>query len=193
MTTTILGSLTERGVAATEEEVARLFEAALEETGFHAPYPDPRVSFSEKEIALLERGGFDMRRLDPGIDDPIVRMAAEYSLLRASSLTTRAAAKRLRVNDSRVRQLLGAHRLYGIKVGDEWRLPAFQFTTKGQVPGIDQALARLPEGINPVSVQRFFASPNPDLEVEEGRAVSPIEWLLTGNDPERVAEIVAAL
>jgi len=38
-------------------------------------------------------------------------------------------AKRLRVDESRVRQRLVSHRLYGIKVGKGWRIPCSSSTT----------------------------------------------------------------
>lgn len=42
-----------------------------------------------------------------------MRTAFEFTVLRTTGLTTRDAAERLGVNDSRVRQRLGVHTLYG--------------------------------------------------------------------------------
>ena len=187
--------LESHGVRASEEEVARAMEVALAEGGFQRPYPDPRKELAAEQAALLERGGFALDRLEFGLEDPIARTAFEYAVLRATALTTHEAAKRLGVNDSRVRQRLAQRALYGIKVGDEWRLPAFQFARRGLVPGIDRVLLRLPENLTPVAVHRWFQTPNPDLEAKEGKAgaLNPLQWLACGNDPEVVAELAAGL
>ena len=97
------------------------------------------------------------------------------------------------MNPSRIRQRLAARALYGIKVGDEWRLPAFQFRDDGLVPGIEQVLPQLPENLNPVAVYRWFHSSQPDLYDGDGKDLSPIEWLESGNDPSVVAELAAGL
>lgn len=187
--------LESHGLHASEEDVAHAMEAALAASGFSLPYPDPRALLKPDEIELLERGGFELDRRAFGLEDPIARAAFEYAVLRTTGLTTRDAAERLGVNDSRIRQRLGERALYGIKTDDEWRLPAFQFAGEGLVPGIDRVFSRLPESLNPVAVHRWFHTPNPDLEGREGegRALTPLEWLQTGNDPEVVAELAAAL
>ncbi len=187
--------LKRHGLHASEEEIARAMEAALVESGFQRPYPDPRLALGPEEAGLLERGGFVLDRLEFGLEDPIARAAFEYAVLVATGLTTQAAAKRLRVNDSRVRQRLGERALYGIKTGDEWRLPAFQFERDGLVPGIDRVFPRLPQNLNPVAVHRWFHTPNPDLEEREGPAavLTPLQWLQTGNDPSVVADLAAGL
>ena len=187
--------LESHGVHASEDEVARAMEATLAEAGFRLPYPDPRKLLAREEVEVLERGGFALDRLDFGLEDPIARTAFEYAVLRATALTTREAAERLGVNDSRVRQRLGERALHGIKAGDEWRLPVFQFAAAGLVPGIDRVIPRLPESLNSVAVFRWFHTPNPDLEGtrEEGTALTPLQWLQMGNDPDVVAELAAGL
>ena len=191
----VLQVLESHGVHASEEEVAQAMEVALVESGFRLPYPDPRKELKGEQVELLERGGFELDRLEFGLEDPIARTAFEYAVLRATALTTQKAAKRLGVNDSRVRQRLSERALYGIKAGDEWRLPAFQFARKGLVPGIERVFPRLPKSLNPVAVYRWFHTPNPDLEEREGqgRALTPIQWLQSGNDPDVVAELAAGL
>ncbi|HXK23250.1 MAG TPA: DNA-binding protein [Myxococcota bacterium] len=192
---TVLQVLVSHGVRASEEEVARAMEIALVESGFRLPYPDPRKELNAEQVELLERGGFELDRLEFGLEDPIARTAFEYAVLRATALTTQQAAKRLGVNDSRVRQRLSERALYGIKVGDEWRLLVFQFARKGLVPGIERVFPVLPKSLNPVAVYRWFHMPNPDLEEREGqgRALTPLQWLQSGNDPDVVAELAAGL
>jgi hypothetical protein len=187
--------LESHGVRASEEEIAQAMEVALAESGFRKRYPAPRGALEQEQIELLERGGFELDRLDFGLEDPIARAAFEYAVLRATGLTTHQAAERLNVNDSRVRQRLGERALYGIKAGDEWRLPAFQFSQTGLVPGIDRVLPRLPQNLNPVAIFRWFHTPNPDLEEREGqgKGLTPLQWLQIGNDPDVVAELAAGL
>lgn len=192
----VLQVLESHGVRASEEEIAKAMDQALVESGFQQPYPDPRGALGRKQIALLERGAFEIDQLEFGLEDPIARAAFEYSMLRATGLTTHEAAKRLNVNDSRVRQRLASRALYGIKAGDEWRLPAFQFARIGIVPGIDRVLPRLPSSLSPVAVYRWFHTPNPDLgegSAEQGGMLTPLQWLQTGGDPEVVAELAAGL
>ena len=187
--------LESHGLQASEEEVARAMEAALAESGFCLPYPDPRALLEPEEVELLECGGFELDHLAFGLEDPIVRASFEYAVLLTTGLTTRNAAERVGVSDSRIRQRLGEGALYGIKAEEEWRLPAFQFAGVGLVPGIDRVFPRLPKSLNPVAVHRWFHTPNPDLEGlgGEGIGLTPLEWLQAGNDPEIVAELAAAL
>jgi hypothetical protein len=181
--------LERRGLRVSEDDVALAMETALTAARFEVPYPDPRATFSPSQLRLLKEGGFSVEQRELGVDDPIVQTAFEYALLRSTALTTRQAADRLGVNDSRVRQRLGEGALFGIKAGDEWRLPLFQFAPEGLVPGIDRVLAQLPRNLNPVVVHRWFRTPNPDLEGADGNAQSPLDWLQTGNDPDVVAEL----
>jgi hypothetical protein len=191
----VLQVLKNHGVRASEEEVARALEVALTGSSFRLPYPDPRKELKAEQVELLERGSFEFDRLEFGLEDPIARTAFEYAVLRATALTTQKAAKRLGVNDSRVRQRLSERALYGIKAGEEWRLPAFQFARKGLVPGIERVFPRLPKSLNPVAVYRWFHTANPDLEEREGqgRALTPLQWLQSGNDPDVMAELAIDL
>jgi excisionase family DNA binding protein len=182
------------GVTASEEELAQVIGEALTAAGFAVPYADPRQTLDPNVVKLLEQGGFDLDHRTFDVRDPMLQAALEYALLRTTSLTTQQAAERLGVNNSRIRQRLAARALYGIKVGDEWRLPAFQFRDDGLVPGIDQVLPNLPENLNPVAVHRWFHLRQPDLSgAGEQAMLSPIEWLESGNDPTVVAELAAGL
>jgi excisionase family DNA binding protein len=183
--------LTRHGIRVSEEEIARAMEVVLVESGFQRPYPDPRRALERDEAERLERGGFGLDRLAFGLEDPIARTAFEYAVLRATALTTSEAAERLGVDESRVRQRLRNRALYGLKTGVEWRLPAFQFARAGLVPGIDRVFPRLPKSLSPVAVRRWFHTPSLDLEEteEQGRALTPLQWLLAGNDPDVVAQL----
>jgi len=121
--------------------------------------------------------------------DPAAQTLAKSVALIDSALSVAEAARRLRVDQSRVRQLVSARALYGMKVRGQWHLPSFQFTRGGAVPGIQEVLRELPDDLHPVEVLEWFRNPDPDLEIN-GRLVSPLDWLASGGDPE-TASVVA--
>jgi hypothetical protein len=155
---------------------------------------DEPTALTEAEEAALAAGGVkaatsdEQRRVEASA-------AAAYQQLRGESLGIEAAARRLGVTTGRVRQRLAARSLYGLKEGNAWLLPAFQFAAQGLVPGIEAVLKRLPPDISPLAVWRWLTSPNPDLctRDDEERPLSPRQWLLEGNPPEPAAELAAAL
>jgi len=141
------------------------------------------------ERTVLESAGFpvDTKVVDPS---PVAARAARYQHILSTSLTTQRAGKKLGVNASRVRQRLLAMppELYGIRRGNEWLLPAFQFGTKGLVPNIQRVIARLSPDIDPVAVDGWFRRANIDL-VHDGQSLSPLEWLSQGLQFEPVANL----
>ena len=146
------------------------------------------------EAAALARGGVEPVS-DREARTVLARAAAAHERLRSTSLTVDEAARRLDVNTSRIRQRLAERSLYGLKDAGAWLLPAFQFVARGLVPGIDVVLRRLPEGISPHAVARWFSIPNPDLATRDDleRPLTPLQWLLAGNPPGPAAELAAAL
>lgn len=163
---------------------------AVEEVGPRRP-ERTRAPLSPQEAQLLVDGGFDEPTLDAKLasDDGTL----EYLRLLHDSLSPEEAANLLGVNASRVRQRLGERRLFGVKDGRAWRLPMFQFVEDRLVPGIDVALASLPQDLHPVAVHRWFRSPHPDLEPETGVPLTPLEWLIQGLEPARIAELASLL
>ena len=163
---------------------------ALEQILPLRPLPDPRRELSASEIAVLEQGGFELEPL--ALDDahPLIMSAA----LIASSLSVAEAASRLHVEGSRVRQRLGERSLYGIKMRSGWRLPQFQFTDQGTVPGIEFVLPRLDPMLHPLSIVGWFTTSSPDLTYGDGEEpVSPLTWLMAGCPPEPVTELASSL
>ena len=155
---------------------------------------DEPSTLTAPEEAALARGGVGAASAD---ETRLVeaQAAAAYQQLRAESLGVEEAARRLGVNTSRIRQRLAARSLYGVKDGHAWLLPAFQFVAHGLVPGIQDVLKRLPEGVSPLAVARWLILPNPDLTTrgDEERPLSPRQWLLEGHPPGPAAELAAAL
>lgn len=196
MTEPIQGVLEHRKIEVDPHELARAVDEALVAAGGVPPYPRPSDTLGPDQLELLAQGGFELEGPGLGLRDPVLRGALEYAALRATALTTKEAAARLGVNDSRIRQRLAERALYGLKVDDEWRLPIFQFEEKGGlVPNIDRVFPQLDEGLSAIAVFHWFTSPNPDLASPETNEepVSPIAWLKLGLDPEAVAELAGQL
>jgi len=170
------------------------FEAlVLEAVSQFPPQPaDATHDLTPAEAAAFERGGFVTVPAEYGEHDPLARTAAAYAALMATSLSAPEAARLLGVDDSRIRQRLAARTLYGIKVSDGWRLPAFQFDGAAVVAGLSAVLPRLAPELHPIAVARFFATPAPELELED-TLLSPRDWLRSGHDPRVVAELADAL
>ena len=179
------------GLRVRPEEFAQLVEEALAEVLPLRPGPAPNVLTIE-EARILEEGGGALEPRARGADSPLVRTAAEYVAVLASSLTVPEAAQHLGVDGSRVRQRLAAHTLYGIKQPSGWRLPHFQFAHSGLLPGFERIGPRL-VGIHPVSVVRWFNRPHGDLTLDDDEPVSPRAWLELGLDPDRVAALADEL
>lgn len=155
---------------------------------------DESALLTPAEEAVLARGGVTpvsakARRLVEG------QAAAAYQELREHGLSVEDAAGRLGVNASRVRQRLAARSLYGLKDGNAWLLPAFQFVADGLVPGIEVVLRRLPSDLSPLAVARWLSTPNPDLTTrdDDERPLTPRQWLLEGHPPDAAATLAAAL
>ncbi len=160
-----------------------------------AQQADPRRSLTPGELKTITRGGFDTTSREQKGLNPLARGVLEFSSLIAQSLTVPAAAKRLDVNDSRIRQRLTKRTLYGFKIGREWKLPQFQFTDDGEIPGIAKVISVLPTDLHPVEVSKWFHAPNLDLysDKKTEQPMTPLDWLRSGYDPKQVAELAEHL
>ena len=160
----------------------------------HPLFEGEASMLTASEESALARGG-----VEPVSEEDVAvvqaRAASAFQELRDSSLTVDEAAARLGVNTSRVRQRLGERSLYGLKDGNTWLLPAFQFRPSGLVPGVGVVVRNMPPDISALAAARWFTTPNPDLctRDEDERPLTPLQWLLVGNPPEAAAELAAAL
>ena len=152
-------ALQRAGVRITEKELDELLVQVVSAM-LPTPLPrNPRMELTEADAAALERGGLALEPLnDLGPDDPIVKTAAIYASLLASSLTVSQVAQMLGVTRGRVRQELYAGTIYGLKETGGWRLPRWQFTDDltGLLPGIRRVLPHLDRGMHPVAVYTWF-------------------------------------
>jgi len=160
----------------------------------HPLFESEASMLTASEESALARGG-----VEPVSEEEVavvqVRAASAFQELRASSLTVDEAAARLGVNTSRIRQRLAARSLYGLKDGNTWLLPAFQFASSGLVPGVGVVVRKMPPDIGALAAVRWFTTPNPDLctRDQDERPLTPLQWLLVGNPPEAAGELAAAL
>lgn len=152
------------------------------------PFGEPS-GLTEDERAVLTAGGADLEEHAPDAGDPLIRAAAEHAAILTSALTTAETARRLGVSEMRVRQRLAQHTLLGINTSKGWRIPSFQFTLRGELPGWGRVARQLPADVSPVELLSWLELPNPELRAG-ARELSPREWLASGHDPGAV--VVAA-
>ncbi len=184
-----------RGLQVEPETMDRLVREAVKRLPRALYRDDPARDLTAAEAEALSSGGFDFGGEDLGEDDPLVRTAAEYAALLKRSLTTASAAARLQVAPSRIRQRLTARppTLFGIRLESGWRIPEFQFEGNDLLHGWPEVVATLDAELHPISVYRWFITPNTDLEDQDGRRISPRNWLRLGYKPSVVAGLAADL
>ena len=155
-----------------------------------------RGDLSPGEAAALQRGGIDLEAKSFG-SETVAASLNEWRKLVQDSYTTAQAARRLRVKDSRIRQRLGGPRpsLFGFRRGKSWLIPKFQIENGQIIRGLEVVVPHLSPGLHPVSVVRWFQTPNSDLvnPTNEDETVSPVDWLRTGGAPAAAATLAATL
>ena len=137
---------------------------------------------------MLERAGVDMDERAESAD-PVLRFAAEYAAILATSMTPSEVAKLLGLTPVRVRQMIRQRSLYAIRVEGRWHVPIFQFDGNALIPNIGQVNERLAE-LDPVSAMRWYTTADPELEDSPGNLMTPLEWLKTGRNARTVVQIV---
>lgn len=157
-----------------------------------------RLSAAEEETLHAGGVGGAALKMAPALWALARKASADkYEALVNASLTVEQAAARLKVTPSRVRQLLGSSRLYGLKVaGLDWRIPSFQFLGRGGlIPGIEKVTMRIvPRRVPLLAFYNWLTTPNPDLRTrDEEEALSPLDWLQIGESPEEAAALSDAL
>jgi excisionase family DNA binding protein len=166
-------------------EVLKQHDAAL----FPA---DAGNGLTADERQLLLEGGADLDAHDHGADDPVLRAAAKRAAILAASLTTAEAAARLGVTEMRIRQRLTAGSLRGVQTSRGWRLPSFQFSGDGELPGWDQVAKALPLELSVVTLLSWLELPNTELRAGKKR-LTPLAWLASGREPAAVVAICGQL
>jgi hypothetical protein len=178
------------GVHVSSAELEALIADALERVVPSRVVADPTHELTTEETAALLRGGVDPSWRRDDATNPVVRTAADYAALLASSLTVEQAASRLGLDASRIRHRLADRTMYGIKDRGVWRLPAFQLTGRDLIPGLMHVLPHIPRDLHPLAVLGWLTLPNPDLFLgADETPIAPVDWLRAGGDPDRVARL----
>lgn len=186
------------GIRVSLEQFTSMVANAIEALPTSLYAASPEAELTEWEQAALVRGGLDPSREDRGTADPLARAAADFTMLIASSRSVAETANLLGLHESRIRQRLNADvpSLYGFKVEDEWRIPAFVFEGSRLVPGLSAVVSRLDPSLHPVAFFRWFTTPDVDLVLRgdpKDTPQIPRSWLLAGYAVEAVAELAAEL
>lgn len=106
----------------------------------------------------------------------------------ASSLSAAELALSAGVDGSTVRHWVRRGEVVSVPGARGRRFPLFQLgQDRRPLPGLREVLAALPDGLHPLSVERFLTTPDTDLVVDDEQ-VSPRQWLLQGG---AVADAVA--
>ena len=181
---------TVRGLAPTAPET---LNAALRQVLDAMPtmlYGDLSGELTEAEREVLISGGV---RLDAKLaGDPLAATTVQFAALVSTSLTTKEAAKRLSIPESRIRQMIARRTLYSVLLNSRRRIPAFQFTPNGGlVPNITKVNAALPEDLHPVELQAWYTQPHVDLFLGDDvdARVSPLDWLRSGGEVHRLTQL----
>ena len=157
---------------------------------------DARSSLPAAEVEALTDVGIDLsgRPDDPAGVGQLALTEAHVVRFRADALTVAEAADRVGLSTSRVRQLIGAGDLIAIPGQDGHLLPDWQFVGDGIVPALSKlgAESGVASTVHPLALARFMTRPDVDLVVD-GRPVTPVQWLVAGGDPDRVAALAASL
>ncbi len=151
----------------------------------------PKSTYTAGELDALQSVGAVAESWTDPTADPLADSLTDYVAFLETSLTTSAAAKRLKLDVSRIRQRIREGSLYAVEHDDGWRLPLFQFERRSVLPGLAHVLASLPRNLHPLDVAEWFLNPHPDLEWRESDAIlSPREWLVRGGNPAEI-EVLA--
>jgi len=178
--------------AHTEREFLRYATEFLRENNSRFRTPARPEPLTDEEMTALKSVGVEM-----GGREEMLRQAFRSASLHAASLASAiplaAAAKRLGVSDSRLRQRILEGTLVSLRERgtQAHRIPLFQLTHTGELPGLRTVLGAIRDDAPTLAICGFFSTPQPDLEAEEGEALTPVEWLMSGGDPAPVAELAA--
>lgn len=146
----------------------------------------PGDGLTDAEKDALVAGGLTFD--DQNGTDPLAEGVAQYAAIVERSYRTKDVAKQLKVSAGRVRQMVADGSLYSFVLNGKRYIPDFQFSKGALLPNIARVNEVLPGFGHPVSIYRWYHLPSTEL-VQDGKALSPRDWLRAGNP---VDEVVAA-
>ncbi len=190
---TTLHELLERRFGVDEEAFAEALEEFADRAGPLAVVDVRPVEYlGQAQQSTLRKLGASLQSLRADELGPIAGLAAAHAEVVSQSATVSGLAKRLGVDPSRVRQRIYARSLYAFKHQGGWLIPSFQLEANRLIPGVEAVVPKLSPTLHPVAVSRWFTTPSTDLALED-QAVSPIAWLSSGGQPDRVAALAGAI
>ncbi len=190
MTAALKTVLAKAGLRVDPDEFLTLVEDAARKLS--PADPDPADYFSAEQRKALTDVGLDIAPRRAKEIDHRAKAVAAQAVLRDSALTVAEAARLIGVDTSRVRHRLAESQLSGWKDRGTWRLPAWQFTKSGVLPGIEVILESVPDDQPPLVVAAFMSTPQEDLLLDDS-PVTPRQWLLATGDPGPVAKLISML
>lgn len=177
-----------------EQEFAQVAAAFLRRHGDRfrvSPGPEP---LSEAEAEALRSVGAapDAGDIDAA---PLFRVAANHAALVTTALPLAEVAARFGVTEGRLRQRIDEGTLLAVRGPDgcSLRVPGFQLTGTGELPGLRVVLRAIRRDLRSIQVAAFFSTSQSDLEDAEGNPMTPADWLLAGHDPEAVRNLARNL
>lgn len=110
------------------------------------------------------------------------------------SVGSEEAGRILGIEGSSVRHRKDKGTLYAFKADQALRYPTWQFVDhrdpkRRTLPGLSVLVKAIPSTMHPASVLGFMTTPQDDLLVED-EAVTPVEWLSGGGDPQEVVDLL---
>lgn len=189
MTAPLESVLAEAGLRVDAKEFLELVARAVRKVS--PPHTHPSDYFTAEQRSVLTEVGLDLSDYREAELDPRARAVATEAVLGDTALTVHEAARLLGVDTSRIRHRLKEGRLAGWK-DQGWRLPAWQFTLDGVLPGLEAVLRALPDDQPPLMVAAFMNTPQDDLQIN-GSDATPREWLALHGDPTPVVALARAL
>ena len=143
------------------------------------------TAFEEEVLASVGCGPVE------GLDDPerllelmqpIIRSAAERARMVATAIPLDEAARHLGASPAHLRRRIEEGSLLAFEAGEggDLLIPAFQLNPDGELPHLGHVLRGVRRDACPTEVEVFLTLPQPDLEDEEGCAMTPVEWLTEG-------------
>jgi excisionase family DNA binding protein len=164
-----------------------------------AAEPEGTSSLTLSDIEALKAAGSYVETMPP-----LSQQASYAALLRrteilGSSYTTKELATKLGISDSRVRQLVGARKLYAVRDSGSRKhlIPSFQVletreakSTRAQLlPNWAAVAPHIPSDASLLQVTGFFTRPHEDLVIS-GRRLSPVEWLVELRDTASITTLL---
>lgn len=146
----------------------------------------PRFREQSRALSATSHGRDETRARLESVTKPVAS---------TESLSADAARALLRISPTSLRRLSRRGYLHAVECGSAWRYPSWQFAGRPRfavVPGINAVVPAIPRHWSPLAINSFMTAPRRELAAGE-TINSPVEWLMRGNDPQRVVDVLKML